>query len=235
MTTRGATNGRLIPNLDRGDLSPLAPLWLRTTGDDPKVPHPRIRFAFDYVDPGSYLIHALLRRWREAGEPIPAVEWVPLELRPFPEAPVNSNEAEWVAMTRAMEEEAKVWAIPFRPPAAVPRTRKAHEAALHSLERGFHAEFHDALFRAHFVEERDLGRVDVLVGMAEDVGLEGPELRTVLGVDRFLPRVQELRLEALNAGIRGVPTLELDKARLEGFAGVDRLRAFVNTATRSRN
>lgn len=205
----------------------MEPLRLRTTGDDPKVPHPRIRFAFDYVDPGSYLIHALLRRWREAGEPIPEVEWIPLELRPFPEIPVDPKEAEWMAMTRAIEEEAKVWAVPFHPPVAVPRTRKAHEAALHAVERGFQDEFHDALFRAHFVEKRDLGRVDVLVGLAEEVGLEGPELRTVLGVDRFLPRVRELRLDALNTGIRGVPTLEWDKARLEGFAGVDRLRAFV--------
>jgi len=191
------------------------------------VPHPRIRFAFDYVDPGSYLIHVLLRRWREAGDPIPEVEWIPLELRPFPEAPVIPGEPGWMAMTQAMEETAQGMGIPFRAPGMVPRTRKAHEAALHALEQGCHGEFHEALFRGQFVEGRDLGRVDVLVALAEEVGMDGPELRTVLGVDRFLPRVLELRSQALDTGIRGVPTLELENARLEGFTGVDHLRAFV--------
>jgi len=191
------------------------------------VPHPRIRFAFDYVDPGSYLTHVLLQRWREAGDAIPEVDWIPLELRPFPETPVTPEEPEWMAMTRAMEEAAQGMEIPFRPPGMVPRTRKAHEAALHALERGCHGELHEALFRGHFVEGKDLGRVDVLVALAEEVGMDGPELRTVLGVDRFLPRVLELRSLALDTGIRGVPTLEFENARLEGFTGVDRLRAFV--------
>jgi predicted DsbA family dithiol-disulfide isomerase len=191
------------------------------------VPHPRIRFAFDYVDPGSYLTHILLQRWRRAGDAIPEVDWTPLELRPFPETPVAPEEPAWMAMTRAMEETAQEMEIPFRAPGMVPRTRKAHEAALHALERGCHGEFHEALFRGHFVEGQDLGRVDVLVALAEEVGMDGSELRTVLGVDRFLPRVLEFRARALERGIRGVPTLELDNARLEGFTGVDRLRAFM--------
>jgi predicted DsbA family dithiol-disulfide isomerase len=190
------------------------------------VAHPRIRFTFDYVDPGSYLTHALLRRWRTEGEPVPEVEWIPLELRPLPEPPLDPEEAEWAAMTGAMEEAAEEMGIPFQSPTEVPRSRKAHEMALHAEERGCHGAVHHALFLAHFRDGLDLGRVDVLVRLAEAAGLDGAEVRTVLGVDRFLPRVLELRTQALDRGIRGVPTLERGEDRLEGFTGVERLRRF---------
>lgn len=188
--------------------------------------HPRIRFTFDYVDPGSYLTHALLRRWRAEGDPVPGLEWIPLELRPFPEPPLDPEEGEWAAMTGAMEAAAKGVGIPFQSPAEVPRTRKAHETALHAEERGRHEAVHHALFLAHFRDGLDLGRVDVLVRLAEGAGLDGAEVRTVLGVDRFLPRVLEFRSQALDRGVRGVPTLERDRHRLEGFTGVERLRRF---------
>lgn len=192
------------------------------------VAQPRIRFTFDYVDPGSYLSHALLRRWREAGEAIPEVEWVPLELRPLPEPPLDPTDEGWSAMTEAMQSAAGELGIPLQAPGNLPRTRKAHEMALHAEESGRHAEVHHALFLAHFRDGLDLGRVDVLVALAEGLGLDGAEVRTVLGVDRFLPRVLEFRRRALEAGVRGVPTLELGAERLEGFTGVDRLRGFID-------
>jgi predicted DsbA family dithiol-disulfide isomerase len=187
----------------------------------------RIRFTFDYVDPGSFLLYALLLRWRDEGRAVPEVEWAPLELRPPPGPLLDPGDVAWGAMMEAMAEEARASGIPFRIPGAAPRTRKAHELGLHALEKGAHGRIHDALFRAHFQEGRDLGRVDVLVELAVDGGLDGAEVRTVLGVDRFLPRLQELRSQALAAGVRGVPTLEWGGTRLEGFTGPEDLRAFL--------
>ena len=39
---------------------------------------------------------------------------------------------------------------------------------------------HDALYKAYFVEARNIGDPDILVEIAEKVGLDGPEARRVL-------------------------------------------------------
>jgi predicted DsbA family dithiol-disulfide isomerase len=184
----------------------------------------RLQVAFDYVDPGSYLVYEVLSRWiRDRGEAV-MVSWIPLELRPPPAAGIDPQDSEWVAMTAAMENEALAAGIPFRRPERVPRTRKAHELSLHAREKGLFEEAHRAIFDAHFVSGEDIGRVDVLTSLAEKVGLEGAEARTVLGVDRFLAEVEQARGLARGMGVRGVPTIELPGLRIEGFEGENALR-----------
>jgi predicted DsbA family dithiol-disulfide isomerase len=144
-----------------------------------------------------------------------ALRWAPLELRLPGEALVDPREEAWDALARAVKEEALAMGDPFQVPRHVPRTRKAHELALHAREKGAFGAVHDALFRAHFEKGEDLGRVDVLVRLAEVAGLDGSEARTVLGVDRFLEEVEGERSRLLAEGVRGVPTLRLH----EGVGG----------------
>lgn len=190
------------------------------------IPEPTLRIAYDYIDPGSYLTWALLAR-TAASRAGPAAEWIPLELR-TPDRPVLDPKApEWRGMTADLAEEARALDIPFRAPSFVPHTRKAHELALHAAESECFERVHEALFEAHFVDGRDLGRVDVLVAIAADAGLDPAEVRTVLGVDRFRPRIEELRTELLDEGIRGTPTLVEGTFRLEGYRGTRELEIFL--------
>jgi predicted DsbA family dithiol-disulfide isomerase len=200
---------------------------------------PLVDIAFDYVDPGSWMV--LLRL--DAGVPglVPEldpseVRWRPLEFRPPEQAPLDPEDAGWKALHDGIRAEAEALGVPFRMAPRVPRTRKAHELAFHARERGRFDAVHRALFRAHFAEGLDLGRVDVLIGIAERAGLDAAEARTVLGVDRFRDAVVEERTALLAAGVRGVPTLwktregrevrqgevqqgEVHEARVEGYHG----------------
>jgi predicted DsbA family dithiol-disulfide isomerase len=191
-------------------------------GDD------RFDFWFDFADPGSYLVRELLGRWiGDAPERLGRMR--PLELRPPPGPPLPPHDPGWEGMVGALGEIAREEGIPFAPPAFVPWTRKAHELALHAGEKGMR--IHPLLFRARFVEALDLGRVDVLVGLAERAGLDAAEARTVLGVDRFAPAVEADRDEARAAGVRGVPTLVVEGGRrLEGFRSAAELQAFARDA-----
>jgi predicted DsbA family dithiol-disulfide isomerase len=184
----------------------------------------RLQIVFDYVDPGSYLVHEVLRRWIQDRGVSVTTSWIPLELRPPSTAAIDPETTEWSAITAAMEQEAIGSGIAFRRPDRIPRTRKAHELSLHALEKGLFEEVHRAIFDAHFVSGEDIGRVDVLTGLAERVGLAGSEVRTVLGVDRFLAGVEQARGLARGMGVRGVPTLDLPGLRIEGFEGTDALR-----------
>ncbi len=205
------------------------------------APNDEITFAFDFVDPGSYLVAELLHRWLPGGlaEGVPPVHLLPLELNTPPDPLISPSEEGWRAMHEALAEEARLFEIPFSPPAFVPWTRKAHELAMHAEEgetrEGDHPDgdtarpipMHLRLFRARFVEGRDLGRVDVLVEVADEAGLDPAEVRTVLGVDRFEPAVREARSEAMEMEIRGVPTLLHGSRRMEGFRTAEEMKTFL--------
>lgn len=186
-----------------------------------------IRFDYDYVDPGSYLAAELLRRWWNRRGVVVSIEWSPLELRVPGADAVAPDDPVWSSMTRTLRHEAEEAGIPFETPWHIPFSRKAHELALHAHEKGCFDAVHRALFEAHFVEGRDIGRVDVLVDLGEALGLDPSETRTVLGVDRFLPHLETLRAEALEHGVRGVPTLESRGRRLEGVESRAALEAFL--------
>lgn len=190
---------------------------------------PKLEIVFDYVDPGSYLVMGLMEAERLGlGVESEAVRWRPLEFRPPEQAPLDPNYPAWHRLVEDHEAEARELGLPFRIPTLAPRTRKAHELGFHAMEHGIFPAVHRALFRAHFHEGRDLGRVDVLVEVAREAGLEPSETRTVLGVDRFREAVEEERAELLASGVRGVPTLQLAPTgaapRIEGYHGAPALR-----------
>ncbi len=186
---------------------------------------PIVHFAFDYVDPTSYLLDLRLRRWsRETGGEVVHEPW---EVRPPPLPLLSPGDDPWRARWEAALAEAERTGVELHRPRLVPWSRKAHELAFLARERGCFPALHEALFRAFFVEGRDLGRVDVLVRIGVEVGLGAGEVKVVLDVDRFTGAVQTARSRLEAEGIRTVPTLRRNATRLEGFPGPDAVEAFL--------
>ena len=94
--------------------------------------------------------------------------------------------------------------------------------------------FYRAVFRAYFVEERDIGDPAVLTELAEGCGLPGEDFRTALETGAYAETVRRescLSREAL--GIRMVPTILAGDKRLEGFVpDLDALRAWLDEVRR---
>lgn len=176
------------------------------------------RFWFDYIDPASFLVDLLLREMGPEGGTTPP-SFCPLEVVPPPGALLDPAGGPWRDQLEAMRPEARRMGVVLTPPPLVPWSRKAHELALHAREKGCFPQIHRAIFDGFFRESRDIGRVDVLVDIAVAAGLDGAEVRTVLGVDRFAAAVEEERWAAAEAGVRGVPTLVRGTQRIEGLCG----------------
>ncbi len=181
-------------------------------------------FYFDYVDPGSYLMHRQLGQLLPDGlEPI----LHPLEVRPVPQELIDASDSDWKAYGETVAGLAREAEIRMARPIFVPWSRKAHELRLHAAEQGLASPMHEEIFAARFREGADIGRVDVLVAAAAKVGLDPSESKAVLDVDKHRDRVTDLRREAEAVGIRRVPTLRSGTINLEGPASIGELRHFL--------
>ena len=65
---------------------------------------------------------------------------------------------------------------------------------------------HDALYRAYFVDARNIGDPNVLVNIAQSAGLSAEEARTVLTERRFKDAVDADWAKSREWGVTGVPT-----------------------------
>ena len=65
---------------------------------------------------------------------------------------------------------------------------------------------HDALYRAYFVDARNIGDPDILVGIAQAAGLPAAEARAVLTERRFKDAVDADWAKSRDYGVTGVPT-----------------------------
>ena len=101
---------------------------------------------------------------------------------------------------------------------------------MHARAKGCCEAMHSALFRAFFERKADIGRIDVLISLAEEAGLDPTEARAVLDVDRYAAEVEETREAALRSGVRGPPTVEAGGRKLEGLPGRQELLRFLRAA-----
>ncbi len=188
---------------------------------------PRLVFYFDYVDPGSYLMHRQLSRLLPDGVE-PTVH--PLEVRPVPQELIDGADPDWNAYGETVELLAREAEVRMIHPTFIPWSRKAHELRLHAAEQGLESPMHEGIFSARFQAGADIGRIDVLVAAAEKVGLDASESKAVLDVDKHRDRVVDLRREAEAAGVLRVPTLRSGDMSLEGPASIGEVRNFLEHA-----
>lgn len=170
-------------------------------------------FFYDFVDPASYLVGRVLDDLGVAED----VEWRGFEVRPPPQPMIDPCEGRWAAYQARMIERAASMGVSMAAPEFVPWTRKAHELVEFAGEKGSRDVVRRALFRAHFVDRIDIGRVDLLAGVAVEAGLDGGEALAALGVDRLADAVAASRAAAEARDVARVPVLLSGACRLEGL------------------
>lgn len=87
--------------------------------------------------------------------------------------------------------------------------------------------FDSAVFDAFWVDGRDIGSTDVLVEIAEDVGLDGEQIRTVLTDSKYRDQLHEKFADARQLGITGVPSFVYDEYIARGAVPPEHLDRLV--------
>lgn len=93
---------------------------------------------------------------------------------------------------------------------------------------------HDALYRAYFVDARNIGDPDILVEIAESVGLSGAAAREVIETRRFKDAVDADWAKSAQYGVTGVPTFVAGRRGVVGAQPYETLERLVVTAGAAR-
>ncbi|HET8927700.1 MAG TPA: DsbA family oxidoreductase [Microbacterium sp.] len=107
-------------------------------------------------------------------------------------------------------------------------TVKAHELLHLAKEQGRQHDMAERLMAAYFTEGRHVGRVDDLVSLAAEIGLDAAATRDALESGRLTDAVRADQAQAQAYGISGVPFFVIDGKY--GVSGAQPAEAFAQIA-----
>jgi predicted DsbA family dithiol-disulfide isomerase len=119
--------------------------------------------------------------------------------------------------------------VKMRIPPVQPRSRLAHETAAWARKQGKFDEMNDAIFRAFFERGQDIGKVDILAGLAHSLGLDSDGLRTALQDHEYLQAVLDDESIARQYGLTGVPAYIYGDRGITGTATERSLEQFLDS------
>lgn len=105
-------------------------------------------------------------------------------------------------------------------------TVKAHELLHFAKAEGLQHEMEERLMSAYFTEGKHVGRVEDLVELAVEVGLDAGRTREALDAGTYLSAVRQDQAQARAYGIQGVPFFVIDGQY--GISGAQPPAAFEN-------
>ena len=108
-------------------------------------------------------------------------------------------------------------------------SRLAQELAKWAESKGKGDEFHEAVFRAYFVDGKNIGKADELVLLVKSLGLPDKEAKRVLESRTFRGAVDSDWSRAHAMGITAVPTFVIDQQAVVGAQPYEVLEQFLKT------
>lgn len=193
----------------------------------------RILVWSDYVCPYCYLIERDLDRLRDKYAEKLIIDYRAFELRPEPE-PTLEPRGEYLltAWSRSVYPMAERYGMLIKLPSVQPRSSLAFQMTEYARDEDKRDETHRALFRAFFVDDRNIGELDVLLEIANELGLDTEELRGHLESGTYKAEVDRQRVEGLERQISGVPALFVEPVKQGAFAASGVMGANVGAVDR---
>ncbi|HJH09962.1 MAG TPA: DsbA family oxidoreductase [Psychrobacter pasteurii] len=206
------------------------------------IPALRIDIVSDIVCPwcvvGYRQLDEALKQTHTAHE----IHWHPFELNPdMPEEGQNlrehimekygsSQQESDASRIRITEAGAEVgFEFNFTDDTRMHNTFKAHQLLHWAADYGLKHELKQALFAAHFTDNRNISDEEVLADIAEDVGLDREQALAVLADQRYAEVVRTAEQQMQQQGIQSVPAVIFNQRHLvSGAQGVENFKSILN-------
>lgn len=159
--------------------------------------------------------------------------WLPFELRPHP-TPTLRPEDDYLQTTwkTSVYPTAKRFGVDIRLPTISPQpyTRTAFIGMQWAADQGEANSYVDAVLRAFFQEDRDIGNVAVLKQIVGDLGLDAGDFAGALVQPEYARRHDAALALARRIGVQAVPSVLIGDQLTSGMRDVDSLRAMIRAA-----
>jgi len=185
-----------------------------------------IDFYFDFSSPYGYLLSEKIDA--VAAQYGRQVRWHPILLgvifKATGSAPLTlQNPAKAAYSLHDFERSARFMGTPYRHPSHFPlATQNAARAYywLHGEDCALARRFAHAVFRALYVDDRDISAPETVLEIAAEIGVDRSSLETALQSPAIKARLKEEVDQAMQIGVFGSPYVVIDG---EAFFGADRL------------
>jgi predicted DsbA family dithiol-disulfide isomerase len=189
----------------------------------------------DYVCPWCYLSTARIERLRK--EHGVQVKFVHFPLHPDTPQEGKSLEALFAGrgydiptMQAQMRARMAAEGLPYGERKMTYNSRLAQELAKWAESQPGGEAIHDALFRAYFVDGRNIGEAQVLIDIAKDVGLDAAQAREVIEKRTHKAAVDADWDKSRRYGVTGVPTFVVGGRGVAGAQPYEALEELLKSA-----
>ena len=185
-----------------------------------------IDFYFDFSSPYGYLmaekIDAVAAKYDRQ------VNWHPILLGVIFQASGSRPPADGISsrgkyLLHDFQRSARYMGLPYNPPSRFPLPTQNAARAFYWLDgqdRAQARQFAHAIFRALFVDDRDISSPDTVLEIAAESGVDRSQLAAALQSPEIKARLKNEVDNALKIGVFGSPHVVIDG---ETFFGADRL------------
>ncbi len=196
----------------------------------------KINVFSDYICPFCFIGMETLRKVQTEVPPF-TLEWKGFQIHP--EYPATGIPTEHRAAQFGKERYAAMWRnitamaesidLIMRPPTVLTNSLMALEATEYAKHQGKAEEFSRTVYRAYFQDGRNIGDLNVVLALVQEVGLDPTIVQEHLTAGTYANRLKAAHQEALSLDVSGVPTFIVGPAQIVGAQSPD---VFVNMLNR---
>jgi len=116
----------------------------------------------------------------------------------------------WEEMYDGLQVSGAQYGIEFGRVKILSNSRMVLEAGEFARDHGRFELFHEEAFRSYFTDIKNIGSMDVIMEIAENVGLDSAALQQALNKKQYLSRLEDVTLQAGRNGINSAPVFIIE-------------------------
>lgn len=188
----------------------------------------KLHVWIDFVCPYCLLGETVIQKAIEGLDVV--IEWMPFELRPFP-TPTLRPEDDYLtsAWQRGVYPTAQRMGVPIQLPTVSPQpyTRNAFIGLQYAARQGKATQYVDAVLRAFFQQDQDIGQTQVLKRILASLELDPEPLDAELASPEAHARHDAALRVAQSVPVRAVPSIAVEDILFPGTPDPETLRAII--------